>query len=104
MDVKKYVKAGSVIKYTNGKQVTDRKDVLHVWGGDERPGLFQGTASAKLREDSELELLSAGEVVVELQKIGDAEVERPVNKMKKDRATGIDEVRVKMLVMAECDC
>ncbi|KAI0240866.1 hypothetical protein LSAT2_008339 [Lamellibrachia satsuma] len=42
------------------------------------------------------------EVVVELQKIGDAEVERPVNKMTKDRATGIDEVRVKMRVMAEC--
>ena len=38
---------------------------------------------------------------MKLEMIGDAEVERAMKKMKRGRATGIDEVRVEMLVMAE---
>ena len=39
---------------------------------------------------------------VKLEEIRDEEVERAMNKMKRGRATGIDEVGVEMLVMTEC--
>ena len=54
------------------------------------------------RETSKLELPSAVEGEVKLEEIGDAEVERAMKKMKRGRATGIDELRVEVLVMAEC--
>ena len=38
---------------------------------------------------------------MKLEETGDAEVERAMKKMKRRRATGIDEVQVEMLVMAE---
>ena len=38
---------------------------------------------------------------MKLEEIEDAEVERAMKKMKRGRATGIDEVRVEMLVMTE---
>ena len=38
---------------------------------------------------------------MKLEEIGDAKVERAMKKMKRRQATGIDEVRVEMLVMAE---
>ena len=50
---------------------------------------------------NETELPSAVEGQVKLDEIGVAEVERVMMKMKRGRATGIDEVRVEMLVMAE---
>ena len=53
------------------------------------------------RENSELELPSSVEGKVKLGEIGDAEVERAMKKMKRGRATGIDEVRVEMLVVAD---
>ena len=52
-------------------------------------------------ENSELELPSAVEGQGKLDEIGDAEVERAIKKTKRGRATGIDEGRVEMLVMAE---
>ena len=63
------------------------------------PGLFQGTAKPK--GNSEPELPSAAEGIVKIGDIGSAEVERAMNKMNRGRVTGIDEVRVEMLVMAE---
>ena len=36
-----------------------------------------------------------------MEEIGDAEVDRAMKKVKRGQATGIDEVRVEMLVMAE---
>ena len=51
-------------------------------------------------KNSELELPSAVEGEVKLE-IRDAEVERKMKKTKKGRVTGIDEVRVEMLAMAE---
>ena len=36
-----------------------------------------------------------------LEEIGDAEVETAMKKMKRGRTTGIDKVRVEMLMMAE---
>ena len=78
----------------NGKLVTDRKDVLKVWEEYFKELLNQ-------RENSELELPSAVEGSVKLEEIGDAEVERAMKKVKRGRATGIDEVRVEILVMTE---
>ena len=51
--------------------------------------------------NSELELPSVAERIVKTDEIGSAEVERTMNKMNRGRVTGIDEVRVEMLVMAE---
>ena len=90
----KDVKSGSVIIDKNGKLLTDRKYVLQVWEEYFKELLNQ-------RENNELELPSAAEGQVKLEEIGDAEVERAMKKMKRGRATGIDEVRVEMLVMAE---
>ena len=89
------VKTGSVIiKDKNGKLVTDRKDVLKIWEEYFKELLNQ-------RENSELELPSAVEEQVKLEEIGDVEVERATKKKKRGRVTGIDEVQVEMLVMAE---
>ena len=38
---------------------------------------------------------------MKLEESGDAEVERAMKTMKRGRATGVDEVRVEMLVIAE---
>ena len=88
--------SGSVIKDKNGKLITDWKDVLKVWKEYFKELLNQ-------RENSELELPGAVEGQVKLGEIWDAEVEREraMKKVKRCRATGIDEVRVEMLVMAE---
>ena len=86
----KDVKTGSVIKNMNGKLVTDRKDALKVWKEYFKELLNQ-------RENIELELPSAVEGQVKLGEIGDADVERAMKKIKRGRATGIDEVRVEML-------
>ena len=77
----KDVKTGSVIKDKNGKLATDRKYGLKVWEEYFKELLNQ-------RENNKLELQSA----VKLEVIGDAEVERAMKKMKRGRATGIDEV------------
>ena len=65
---------------------TDRKYVLKVWEEDFKELLNQ-------RENSELEQPSAVEGQMKLEEIGDAEIERATKKMKRGRATGIDEVR-----------
>ena len=39
---------------------------------------------------------------MKLEEIGDAEVERVMKKVKRGRATGIDELQVERLVKAEC--
>ena len=88
------VTTGSLTKDKNGKLVTDRNDVLKIWQEYFKKLLNQ-------RENSELELPSAVEGQGKLEEIGDAEVERVTKKTKRGQATGTDEVRVEMLVMAE---
>ena len=53
------------------------------------------------RKNSQLELPSAEEGKVNLEEIVDLQVDRATKTMKRGRATGIDEVRVEMLVMDE---
>ena len=57
--------------------------MMQVWEDYFKELVFQ-------RENSELALPSAVEGEVELEEIGDAEVERAIEKTKRGRATGID--------------
>ena len=64
--------------------------MLHIWEDYFKELLSQ-------RKKSELELPSAVEGEVKLEDIGVAEVERAMKKMKRGRATGIDEERVETM-------
>ena len=68
-------------------------------GGEDMGGKLQGSAEWK-RAASCLELPSSVRREVEVEEIGQEEVETAMHKMKKGKATGADEVRLDMLEMA----
>ena len=82
------VKRGAVIKDNNGRLITERKEVLRIWAANFKELLNgKGTASC-------LELPSSVRREVEVEEIGQEEVETAIHKMKKGKATGADEVPV----------
>ena len=89
----KGVKRGSVIKDKNGTLITDHNAVLHVW-----ETYFKELLN-KI-EDSELELPSSVREKTEVVEITDTEMMAAMKKMKKGKASGLDEIRVDMLDLA----
>ena len=89
----KDVKRGSVIKDKNGTLITDHNAVLHVW-----ETYFKELLNKT--EDSELELPSTVREKTEVVEITDTEMMAAMKKMKKGKATGLDEIRVEMLDLA----
>ena len=89
----KDVKRGSVIKDKNGTLITDHNRVLHVW-----ETYFKELLNKT--EDSELELPSSVREKTEVVEITDTEMMAAMKKMKKGKATGLDEIRVEMLDLA----
>ena len=88
------VKRGAVIKDNNGRFITESKEVLRIWAANVKELLNgKGTASC-------LELPSSVRREVEVEEIGQEEVETAIHKMKKGKAAGADEVRLEMLEMA----
>ena len=88
------VKRGAVIKGNNGKLITESKEVLRIWAANLKELLYgEGAASC-------LELLNSDRREVEVEEIGQEEVETAMHNMKKGKATGADEVRLDMLEMA----
>ena len=86
----KYVKRGSVLKDKNGALITDNNTVLHVW-----ETYFKELLNKT--EDSELEHPSSVREKTEVVEITDTEMMVAMKKMKKGKATGLDEIRVEML-------
>ena len=89
----KDVKRGSVIKDKNGTLITDHNAVLHVW-----ETYFKELLNKT--EDSELELPSSVHEKTEVVEITDTEMMAAMKKMKKEKATGLYEIRVEMLDLA----
>ena len=89
----KDVKRGSEIKDKNGTFITDHNAVLHVW-----ETYFKELLNKT--EDSELELPSSVREKTEVVEITDTEMMAAMQKMKKGKATGLDEIRVEMLELA----
>ena len=88
------MKRGAVIKDNNGRLNTEIKEVLRIWAANFKE-LLNGTGAA-----SYLELPSPVRREVEVEEIGQEEVETAMHKMKKGKVTGADEVRLEMLEMA----
>ena len=88
------VKIGAVIKDNNGRLITESNEVLRIWAANFKE-LLNGEGAASC-----LELPSSVRRDVEMEEIGLEEVETAINKMKKCKAMGADEVRVEMLEMA----
>ena len=87
-------KRGVVIKDNNGRLLTESKEVLRIWAANFKEVLNgKGAASC-------LELPSSVRRVVEVEEIGQEEVETAMHKMKKGKATRADELRLEMLVTA----
>ena len=87
------VKRGAVIKDTNGRLITESKEVLRIWAENFKELLNEkGVASC-------LELPSSVRREVEVEEIRQEEVETAMHKMKKGKATGADKVRLEMLEM-----
>ena len=90
----KDVKGGTVIKDINGKLVTEQEVVLKVWESYFKELLNQE------RNNKDLELPSYVERKVELTDITNTYVQTGMKGMKKERALGIDEVCVEMVIAA----
>ena len=88
------VKRGAVIKYNNGMLITESKEVLRIWAANFKE-LLKGNGAASC-----LELPSSGRREVEVEEIGQEEVQTAMHNMKTVKATGADEVRLEMLEMA----
>ena len=89
------VKRGAVIKDTNGRLITESKEVLRIWAANCKE-LLNGKGAASC-----LELQSSVRREVEVEEIRQEEVETAMHNMKKKKkATGADEVRLEMLEMA----
>ena len=82
-----------MIKDTNGTLITVHNGVLHVW-----ETYFKELLN-KI-EDSELELPSSVREKTEVVEITETEMMAAMMKMKKGKATGLDEIRVEMLDLA----
>ena len=89
----KDVKRGSVIKDKNGTLIKYHNAVLHV-----RETYFKELLNKT--EDSELELPSSVREKTEVVEITDTDMMAAMKKMKKGKATGLDEIRVEMLDLA----
>ena len=89
-DESKAVKRGSVIKDNSGTLITYHTAVLHVW-----ETYFKELLNKT--EDSELELPSSVREKTEVVEITDTEIRAGMKKMKKGKATGLDEILVEML-------
>ena len=87
------VKRGAVIKDNNGRLITESKEVLRIWAANFKE-LLNGKGAATC-----LELPSSVRREVEVEEIGQEEVETAMHKMKKGKTTGADEVRLEMLEM-----
>ena len=83
-----------MIKDNNGRLITEIKEVLRIWAAYYKE-LLNGTGAASC-----LELPSSVRREVEVEEIGEEEVETAMHKMKKCKATGADEVRLEMMEMA----
>ena len=83
-----------MIKDNNGRLITESMEVLRIWAANIKELLNgKGTASC-------LELPSSVRREVEVEEIGQEEVETAIHNMKKGKTTGADEVRLEMLEMA----
>ena len=76
------VKRGAVIKDTNGRLITESKEVLRIWAENFKELLNENGAA------SCLELPSSVRREVEVEEIGREEVETAKHKMKKARRQG----------------
>ena len=88
------VKRGAMIKYNNGRLITQSKEVLRIWTANFKE-LLNGKGAATC-----LEHPSSVRREMEVEEIGQEEVETAMHKMKKGKATVADEVRLEMLEMA----
>ena len=88
------VKRGAVIKDNCRRLITESKEVLRIWAAYYKELLNGKVAS------SCIELPSSVRREVEVEEIGQEEVESAMHKKKKGKATGADEVRVEMNEMA----
>ena len=76
------VKRGVVIKDNNGRLITESKEVLRIWAANFRE-LLNGEGAASC-----LELPSSVRREVEVEEIGQEEVETAIHNMKKARRQG----------------
>ena len=88
------VKRGAGIKDNNGRLITESKDVLRIWAANFKE-LLNGKGAASC-----VELPSSVRREVEVEEIGQVEVETAMHRMKNGKATGADEVWLEMLEMA----
>ena len=82
------MKIGSVIKDKNGTLITYHNAVMHVWGTYFKELLNKTEQRTGTREKTEV------------MEITDTEMMAAMKKMKKGKATGLDEIRVEMLDLA----
>ena len=88
------VKRGAAIKDNNGRLITESKEVLRIWAANFKELLnANGAASC-------LEFPSLVRREVEVDEIGQEEMQTAMHKMKTGKAIGADEVRLEMLEMA----
>ena len=78
----KDVKRDAVIKYNNGRLITESKEVFRIWAANAKE-LLNGKGAASC-----LELPSSVRREVEMEEIGQEEVETAMHKMKKARRQG----------------
>ena len=76
------VKRGAVIKDNNGRLVTESKEVLRIWAANFK-GLLNGNGAASC-----LDLPSSVRREVEVEEIGQEEMQTAMHKMKKARRQG----------------
>ena len=76
------VKRGAVIKYNNGRLITERKEVLMIWAANFKE-LLNGNGAARC-----LELPSSVRRDVEANEIGQEEMPTAMHNMKKARRHG----------------
>ena len=88
------VKRGAVIKDNNGRLITESKEVLKIWAANFKE-LLNGKGASSC-----IELPSSVRREVGVEEMGQEEVETAMHKMKKDKATEADEVRLHMLEVA----
>ena len=88
------VKRGAVIRDNYGRLITDSKYVLRIWVANYKE-LLNGKGAASC-----LELQSWVKREVEVDEVGQEEVETAMHKIKKGKTTGADEVRIEMMEMA----
>ena len=90
----KDVKRGAVSKDNNERFITESKEVLRIWAANFKE-LLNGNGAASC-----LALPSSVRREVEVEEIGQEDMQTAMHKMKKGKATGADEVRLEMLEMA----